>query len=208
MWPTASQTTGTLKKNPKWQWPPSCLFKDSDFCHAFYFMVPVWITFFRNTCINPTTYEPIESRTKPLATVAIIANRREWYEIVFDELHNIQQEPVIVYICTPIGLFATTLHYGGATFRAALPKYKSQYDNCRNFKIHGRKRTQKCVRSLFGSMWMLHAMIWHFWRQFGNKLQFWQWLSKIRWQCHNVPMTAFFYDVNLHWHAVEMICSA
>jgi len=25
-------------------------------------------------------------------------------------------EPVIVYICTPIGLFTTTLHSGGAKF--------------------------------------------------------------------------------------------
>ena len=107
-----------FEKNLKWQRPPSCLCKDSDFCHAFYFMVSVCIPFW-NTCINPTSRRPIESRTAPIATVSINATG------VFDELHNIQQvycarsgrwEPVIVYICTPIGLFANTLYYGGATF--------------------------------------------------------------------------------------------
>jgi len=40
-----NQITGTLKTNPKQQLPPSCLFKDNDFWHAFYFMVSVCITF-------------------------------------------------------------------------------------------------------------------------------------------------------------------
>ena len=46
----SNQITGTLKTNPKQQLPPSCLFKDNNFCHAFYFMVSVCITFLKYMC--------------------------------------------------------------------------------------------------------------------------------------------------------------
>jgi len=36
-----------LKTNPKQQLSPSCLFKDNNFCHAFYFMVSVCIAFLK-----------------------------------------------------------------------------------------------------------------------------------------------------------------
>ena len=77
------------------------------------FVSPFWYT-----CINPTSRRPTESRTAPFATVAVIAVIREWLfiwnEIVFNELHNIQQRNgcwnSLSYTFVQIGLFATTLH--------------------------------------------------------------------------------------------------
>jgi len=94
--------------------------------------------------------------------------------------------------------------YALSIFRAGLPKQISQYNNCRDFKIYGRKRTQKCVRSLFRWIWM-GTMIWHFWQQFGSKLPYiWQWSSKISWQrryeqrqWRHSSMTSIFIDVQL-----------
>jgi len=50
---------------------------DNNFCHAFYLWCPFTSPFW-NTCINQTSRRPIESRTAPFATVAIIAIIREW----------------------------------------------------------------------------------------------------------------------------------
>jgi len=44
---TENQITGTLKTNPKQQLSQSCLFKDNNFCRAFYFTVSICITFLK-----------------------------------------------------------------------------------------------------------------------------------------------------------------
>jgi len=62
-----------------------------------------------------------------------------------------------------IGIYVVSVVKSIHTIHAALPKWKSQYDTCRNFKIHGRNvlRTLYTVLSLFGSVWM-GAMTWHY----------------------------------------------
>ena len=92
------------------------------------------------------------------------------YEIVFNELHNIQQRNgcwnLLSYTFVQIGLFAATLRLvAQISFKyisSSIAKIEiTIYDKCRNFKIYGRRRAQKCVCSLFRSTWM-GTLIWHF----------------------------------------------
>ena len=64
--------------NPKWRQLPTCLCKNGDIAHGLYFRVSFCSTFYRNACISQISRRPIESRTAPLATVAINAHGHEW----------------------------------------------------------------------------------------------------------------------------------